>query len=75
MALILDGNPEHVAHVWKRKNQIATAVDQQMPLTDQIADFTSSFVYRLPSNISTMNLNKSLETCHLIILCINWIVQ
>ena len=44
--LVLDGNSEHVAHVWRKKNilkidfKFASAVDKkQMPTTDQATNF------------------------------------
>ena len=58
MVLIVDGNSEHVAYVWKKKGVFLNKFQKydcsrskRLPETDQIANFTGAPISELPSNI------------------------
>ena len=58
MVLILDGNSEHVAHVWRNETMSRS---KQIPCTIKlhISIYTCSLISGLPSEISTTERNSS----------------
>ena len=65
MVLILDGNSEHVAHVWRKEKRLTLHFNfcrsKQIPCTIKwhISIYTCSLISGLPSEISTTERNSS----------------